>query len=219
MRTGWGSRSAATAAAVATVALLLSACGSPSTPPASSTPASSGSATTTGPTASDSTSPSGSATSGTPTPSLSGAATDPVTHPPSGTSASLLTAVRLAGHPGYDRLVFEFRGAVPGYEVKYADGPVIADPSGETVTIAGDHALLIRMEPASGMDLTTTPIVDTYTGPDRVTAKDTTVVREAVLTGDFEAVLNWAVGVDGEPPFVVRTMTGPSRLVIDFATG
>jgi len=199
---GWGSRSAATAAAVATVALLLSACGSPSTPPASSTPASSGSAT-----------------SGTPTPSLSGAATDPVTHPPSGTSASLLTAVRLAGHPGYDRLVFEFRGAVPGYEVKYADGPVIADPSGKTVTVAGDNALLIRMEPASGMDLMTTPIVDTYPGPDRVTSKDTTVVREAVLTGDFEAVLNWAVGVDGQPPFVVRTMTGPSRLVIDFATG
>ncbi len=85
------------------------------------------------------------------------------------------------------------------------------------MTLAGTHFLLIRLEPASSIDQETTPITDTYTGPDRVTG-NTAVVREAVLTGDFEAVMSWALGIDGQRPFTVTTLSSPPRLVIDVAT-
>jgi hypothetical protein len=41
-------------------------------------------------------------------------------------------------------------------------------------------------------------------------------VREVVRTGDFEAVLTWAIGVNGRTPFAVTTLREPDRLVIDF---
>jgi hypothetical protein len=44
------------------------------------------------------------------------------------------------------------------------------------------------------------------------------VIQEVVETGDFEAVLNWVIGVNGRTPFEVSTMTDPARVVIDIAT-
>jgi hypothetical protein len=129
----------------------------------------------------------------------------------------LLTAARLAGHPGYDRFVLEFDDVVPGYEVRYVDGPVIADPSGETVVVRGDHALAIRLEPSSGYDMRNDPAGPSYTGPTRIRAASTTVVREAVETGDFEGVLQWVLGIDGEQPFLVTELSSPPRLVVDVA--
>jgi hypothetical protein len=41
-------------------------------------------------------------------------------------------------------------------------------------------------------------------------------VREVVRTGDFEAVLSWAVGLDDRVDFRVLTLDGPPRLVVDF---
>jgi hypothetical protein len=38
---------------------------------------------------------------------------------------------------------------------------------------------------------------------------------EAELTGDFEAVLTWALGVNQEADFRVLTLDGPPRLVVD----
>lgn len=137
--------------------------------------------------------------------------------PPGDDGFGLLVDARLAGHTGYDRFVLEFDGAVPGYQVQYVDKPVIADPSGETVEVAGDHVIGIRLEPSSGFDLLGRPDSPTYTGPTRLSA-DTAVVTEAVLTGDFEAVLSWALGLDGEHAFVVTELSSPPRLVIDVAT-
>jgi hypothetical protein len=76
-----------------------------------------------------------------------------------------------------------------------------------------------RMEPASGFDLDAG--VPVFTGPDRISgaAAGTATVREAVRTGDFEAVLTWVVGVGSRAGFRVSTLTSPSRLVIDVGTG
>jgi hypothetical protein len=43
------------------------------------------------------------------------------------------------------------------------------------------------------------------------------VVREIVRTGDFEAVLTWAVGLDLVRSFRVLTLENPARIVVDFA--
>jgi hypothetical protein len=74
--------------------------------------------------------------------------------------------------------------------------------------------MVVRMTPASGVDLSGSQPVETYTGPVRFTPA-TPVVAEVVRTGDFEAVLSWAVGTHDRVDFRVLTLTGPDRLVID----
>jgi hypothetical protein len=147
-------------------------------------------------------------------PVLEGAATDPVVVERSSTDVSLLTDVRAAAHDGYDRIVFQFRNGLPGYDVRYVERPVVADGSGEEVAVDGGAVLLVRMEPALDADLTKESAPMTYTGPNRFTPT-TTAVAELVRTGGFEAVLTWAVGVDEKRPFLVSTLESPARLVID----
>lgn len=167
------------------------------------------------------TSPTASATP-TPTPSASasalpGASTKPVSKRSTSSTASLLRAARLAGQEGYDRFVLQFSGAVPGYDVRYVPRPITEDPSDRPVAVKGDAVLRIRLEPASGVDLTSPSATVTYTGAKRLRA-DTDVVNEAVLIGDFESVMTWVLGVDGRQPFLVTTLSDPSRLVIDVST-
>ena len=126
--------------------------------------------------------------------------------------ASLLTDVRLAHHDGFDRITFEFTGPLPRYDVRYAEGPVIASGSGEEVEVGGDGVLAIRLEPATGYDLDAqTP---SYDGADRLTG-DTTNVVELVRVGDFEAVLEWAAGVRATSSYEVTTLDDPVRVVVD----
>jgi hypothetical protein len=147
-------------------------------------------------------------------PVLEGAATDPVVVKGTSGEVSLLTDLRAAAHDGYDRIVFQFRNGLPGYDVRYVEKPVVADGSGDDVPVAGGAVLLVRMEPALDADLTQESAPRTYTGPQRFTPTTTAVV-ELVRTGGFEAVLTWAAGVDEKRPFVVSTLESPARLVID----
>jgi hypothetical protein len=149
---------------------------------------------------------------------LTDASTDPVVEKGASTQTALLTAIRVARQQGYERVVFEFANDVPGYDVRYVERPVLADGSGEAVEVAGTHVLLVRMEPALDADLTQESAPKTYTGPTRF-SPDTSTIAELVRTGGFEAVLSWAIGTHAEAPFVVSTLEGPPRLVIDLATG
>lgn len=150
------------------------------------------------------------------TPALEGATMDPVVWKGTSTEVELLTAVRAARHPGYDRLVFEFRQGVPGYDIRYVEPPVRADGSGDEVAVAGSAVLRIRMEPALDADLTQESAPRTYRGPTRF-SPDTASVAELVRIGGFEGVLTWAVGVEGEQPFRVTRLQDPPRLVIDLS--
>ena len=145
--------------------------------------------------------------------------TSPTSQPPpaGSTEVALLAAVRTAGQGNVDRVVFEFTAdQLPGFDIAYADGPPRASGSGDVVAVEGDAALLVRLEPSSGVDLNDPAATPTYTGPDRVTG-DTAVVTEVVRTGDFEANLEWAIGLEEEVPFLVTVLGDPSRIVIDLA--
>ena len=81
-----------------------------------------------------------------------GAETDPVTNSPDPSQPwrgqpdaySPLRAVRLAGHDGFDRVVFEFDGEVPGYLVAY--GPTTVAATDDTpVTVAGGAGLAVTL--------------------------------------------------------------------------
>jgi hypothetical protein len=53
-----------------------------------------------------------------------------------------------------------------------------------------------------------------YTGPNELKPGLPNLV-EAEITGDFEAVLTWVLGVNEEAGFRVLTLEGPARLVVD----
>ena len=149
---------------------------------------------------------------------LEGAGTTPVVAAPTGSETGLLDRVAVGRHEGYDRVVFQFQNSLPGYRIEYVQPPLKEDGSGNPVSVQGNAIVLVRMEPASGFDLNTAEGVMTYKGPKRIdgAGAGTSVVQELVRTGDFEAVLSWAIGLSDKVDFRVRTATSPSRLIVDF---
>jgi hypothetical protein len=152
---------------------------------------------------------------------LEGAGTTPVTTAPSGTTTALLDRVALGRHEGFDRVVFEFTNNLPGYRVEYVKPPLTEDGSGNAVQLDGNAFVIVRMEPASGFDLSTGEGELVYKGPKRIegSSAGTSVVKEVVRTGDFEAVLSWAIGLDDRVDFRVTTASSPARLIVDFRNG
>jgi hypothetical protein len=134
-----------------------------------------------------------------------------------GSETALLDRIAVGRHEGYDRVVFQFRNGVPGYRVGYVQPPLKEDGSGNPVSVQGNAVVVVRMEPASGFDLNTGEGVLTYKGPKRIdgAGAGASVVHELVRTGDFEAVLSWAIGLSDKVDFRVRTATSPSRLIVD----
>ncbi len=149
---------------------------------------------------------------------LEGAGTESVSAAADGYEIALLNRVAVGRHEGYDRVVFQFRNALPGYQVEYVQPPLHEDGSGNIVDVEGKAFVVVRMNPASGFDQETGEGQLVYEGPRRVgdARTGTSTVREVVRTGDFEAVLTWAVGLGDRVDFRVLTLDGPPRLVVDF---
>lgn len=123
-----------------------------------------------------------------------------------------LKGIRSAAHPGYDRITFDFVGTLPGYQVRYVD-TVTQDGSGETVDMPGRRYLLVTFRPAQAHTDSGDPTVR----PRRATL-DHPMLRGYVITGDFEAVLNVALGLDDVVGFRVGEIPGaPGRVYVDVA--
>ena len=146
---------------------------------------------------------------------MAGASTRAVRVPATNKRTALLTKVRAARHEGFDRVVFEFRRALPGYDVRYVSRPVREDGSGRVVRIDGNFVVQIRMENALDADLSREEAPPTYTGPRRF-APGTPEVVELARSGGFEGVLTWVAGLQDRVDFRVKTLTAPPRLVVDF---
>lgn len=142
------------------------------------------------------------------------ASTNPVTVRATNKQTALLTAVRAARHEGYDRIVFEFANALPGYDVRYVTAPIHQDGSGLVVPVKGSHFLQIRMENALDADLTKPSAPRTYTGPTRF-SPGTPEIAELVRAGGFEATLTWVAGLVDRVDFRVSALQSPPRLVVD----
>ena len=123
---------------------------------------------------------------------------------------STLAAVRTAAHDGFDRIVFEFTDQSPGYLVDYSDEPIRSCGSGDKVDLSGKARLKIRFSPAKAHTDDGKPTVsfnDLKTG--------LTQIVELKRTCDFEAEVEWGVGIAEKKLYRVTELRDPSRIVID----
>ncbi len=129
------------------------------------------------------------------------------------TGVAVLKEVRLGVHPeegGWERIVFEFEGEeVPGGVVGYVEEATQCG-SGDTVELEGAAILGIRLEGVQAHDdggNVTVNILE-FEGPGGA-------IVEGMQACDFEAHVDWFLGMDEESRFKVSRLEGPARLVID----
>lgn len=141
----------------------------------------------------------------------------------SAANRALLTAVRVAHHDTFDRVVFEFSPStgpgtygLPPYTIATATS--LAGPSGQPVTIDGSAIIRVRMENTDAHDQQGHQTVSDTDIKASELSPQTTIVREVKLVEDFEAVNVWGVGLARLACPSVLTLTGPVRLVLDFPT-
>jgi hypothetical protein len=128
------------------------------------------------------------------------------------TSAPVLKAIRTGRHDTYDRLVFDFSGRYGTVRVSYV--PIVhEDPSDQTVPLLGNAFMQVIVDSAYAGWAGQKPA---YTGPQSVTP-GYTALKQVTISGDFENMLSFGIGVDRVAGFQVMRMTGPDRLVIDIA--
>jgi hypothetical protein len=139
------------------------------------------------------------------TPWHSGAIT--VTHKVSASPVPVIAAVRVAQHPEcrYDRIVLDIRGAIPSYSVQYVSS-VIADASGQVITMPGARHLVITLRPAQAH----TGVPTVATG---VHALGYPALASWALAGDFEGVVKIALGLAA--PTSIRTGELGGRIYVD----
>ncbi len=126
---------------------------------------------------------------------------------------SQLVDVRVGEHDGYDRVVFEFDGAVPEYILSQASPPYVEDPSGLPIEVNGEAVWQLVMLGGTRV----TPDYDTsYDGPFSF-ERDFEKLVHLEEAGDFEAVSTWYVGMSGESCARILALDDPTRRVIDSA--
>lgn len=125
-----------------------------------------------------------------------------------------LEDARLIALGTLDRLVLEFDGPLPSWQVVTGTGPLLEQPGRSEVQLAGDSRLEIRLVPVTSIDRDAGEPMASYEGPSHLVSEGD-AIREAVLTGDSSDILVWGVGVAGTPSFAVGTLEDPDRLVID----
>jgi hypothetical protein len=119
----------------------------------------------------------------------------------------VLSDVRAARQTGYDRVVFDFgSGALPPFVVEQVD-QVIQGGSGFVKPVAGNAFLVARFIQAGG--------AGEYRGTTQV-RPDTQIVREVVLSTNFEGALEFGIGLSGPVCPRVSVLSSPARLVLDF---
>ena len=135
----------------------------------------------------------------------------------SSTETLYLTHIALKSDDCISTVSFELEpeAQVLGYDVSYQPGDTakIEDGSGNPVEIAGNAFLVVKLTPAMTAKIDGDQVTKTYTGPNRLPPVAGSNVRDVVKTGDFEAVVTWAIGLDKKRPFT--TDASESQLAVE----
>jgi hypothetical protein len=127
--------------------------------------------------------------------------------------AAQLTGIRTAQHANFDRVVFQFRGRVPGYDVRYVPA-VTQDPSDQPIPLQGRAFIRVVLRHASTSPAPGGGPVPSFVG---TITPGFQSLKQIKAAGDFEHYLTFGIGLDHRVGFRVFTLTDPSRVVIDVA--
>ncbi|WP_329090257.1 MULTISPECIES: AMIN-like domain-containing (lipo)protein [unclassified Streptosporangium] len=123
-----------------------------------------------------------------------------------------VTGARFAEHQGFDRVVIDLRGDLPGYTARWVP-ELLQDGSGDRVKVKGGAYLRLTMTPAVAH---TEAGTSTWKGGPIFQAQLGNV-QNVVKIGDFEGVVSVGVVLDRKAPFRVLEQKSPNRLVVDIA--
>jgi hypothetical protein len=125
-------------------------------------------------------------------------------------TAATVTAIRVAHHDGYDRLVIGFAtsNTMPQYQLtQQATSHFVRDASGQPATLDGSTGVRVVLRNA---DITPGAPTDLKSA--------LPAIREVAQIGNFERVVSYGVGLTTPACFRVLELSGPTRLVIDVQT-
>ena len=133
-----------------------------------------------------------------------------VVHHPAVLPVPVITGVRYAAHAaeGYDRIVFDIGGALPGYSVRYVSR-VVSDPAEQPVNVPGRRHLLIVLNPAQAHR---DDGAATVTGIHRINLP---MLESYAVVGDYEGYVSIALGLDDVVGYRVGEL--PGRIYVDVA--
>jgi hypothetical protein len=121
----------------------------------------------------------------------------------------VVAGVRYAAHPGFDRVVFDFRGGTPAWRVGY--GTLTGDGSGEPIPVAGNATLVVYFSGAAAHDGDYVfNLKNTYDA-------NLAMLRQVKFGTDYEGYVSFGLGLRDRVGFRVTTLTGPPRVVVDVA--
>ncbi len=134
-------------------------------------------------------------------------------------SVAFLKDVRIGRHEGFERVVLEFEPApgeapaVPPYTLQAAEPPFYEDPSGRPISVAGSSFWSLRIH-SSRVNLSGPTPSMVYRGETEI-RPGFPVLAEMKLSGDFEMVTGWIIGLNRRSCLRVFELGAPPRLVID----
>jgi hypothetical protein len=119
-----------------------------------------------------------------------------------------LVSVATSERDGYDRVVFSFRGAAPGYQVRYVSQ--VTDQAGRKLALDGQAFLAVVFEQARAHERAGRPTFATGDLDPGAPA-----VRQVRFAGDFEGQVSFGIGVADRGGFRVSELHDPSRVAVD----
>jgi hypothetical protein len=121
-----------------------------------------------------------------------------------------VSAVRIAHHDGYDRLVIGFAtsNTMPQYQLtQQPASTLVRDASGQPVTLDGSAGIRLVVR---NTDIAPGAPTDVKPGLPSI--------REVAQIGNFERVVSYGIGLATPACFRVLELSEPARLVIDVQT-
>jgi hypothetical protein len=119
-----------------------------------------------------------------------------------------LASVATSERDTYDRVVFTFRGPLPGYQVRYVSR--VTDQAGRRLDLDGQAFLAVVFDPARAHDRAGQASFATADLDPGAPA-----LRQVRFAGDFEGQVSFGIGLADRGGFRVSEDRDPSRVVID----
>jgi hypothetical protein len=110
---------------------------------------------------------------------------------------------------GFERITFEFSGGLPSASVRYVPSVTRCGP-GDTLDLGNNKAMLVSFKNTDGHNQQGQSTVTLNLGA-------TDNIKQVKGACDFEAVVEYGVGVANQRPFRVFTLENPPRVVVDIA--